>query len=161
PSPFLGPSGLPTGPPTTPAGFQTYRDHQLGYSVAVPADWKISWDAEHEQRDFVSDEGESIYVGFVEGDPLGEVLSVEESIKNDSNLSQYRSLRLSPVAYGPAAVDLEYSHYDKSTKASYHCLFRAFSLTTKSYSVDMCTPLDGWNHGRDVFAAFYKTFRLN
>ncbi|TDD95297.1 hypothetical protein [Actinomadura rubrisoli] len=161
PSPLLGPSGLPTGPPTTPVGFQIYRDDKLGYSVAVPADWKISWDAKNETRDFYSDEGESIWVGLNEIDPLGEVFSVEELLKNDSNYSQYRRLRLSPVAYGPAVVDLEYSHYNESTKASYHCLFRAFSLTTKAYSVYMCTPLDDWDHSRDTFAAFYETFRPN
>ncbi|MBW8486782.1 serine/threonine-protein kinase [Actinomadura parmotrematis] len=161
PSPVLGPTGVPSGSPTVPAGYRTYQDATLHYSAAVPQDWQIAWDSQNSERKFTDNTGRSIYISASTREPVAASNAMESTFRGTpASWTGYQRLYLGRVAYGTSACDLEYTVTDKgAANSAFHQLNRTFTLPGGGYAVNMSTHPEDWAGSRTIFETFFATLR--
>ena len=78
-----------------------------------------------------------------------------------SDYSDYRRLRIGPVAYYAQAAETEFTLHKRSIAADLHGLARVFTVTSggQEYYVQLTALSATWQRSQPVFGVFFATFR--
>ena len=164
-APAIGPAGYPAANPTIPKGYNVFPDPALHFSAAIPDTWVSTTDGGG--RRFCSPGGcfAVIVVQRVSGrsDPISDIRL--SSAANGSfpapDYSNYRRLRIAPVAYYAQAAEAEFLLRKRGTAGDLHGLAREFTVTQggQEYYVQLTALAANWQSWQSVFGVFFATFR--
>lgn len=167
PAPAIGPSGYPAASPAIPAGYSAITVPALHFSAAIPDTWLAT--TEGKGRRFCAPGGcpAVIFVQQVAGrsNPVADIGDSSAANGNfpASDYSNYRRLRVGPVAYYAQAAEAEFLLRKRGTPGDLHGLAREFTVTSggKEYFVQLTALSARWRSWQAVFGVFFATFRPN
>ncbi|WP_440097855.1 protein kinase domain-containing protein [Streptosporangium sp. H16] len=160
PAPEPTPTVTPRPARTLPAGWRLHRD-PMGFSVAVPGNWRVKRFAGRDRVEFRAP-GASAFLWIESTDdpeknPVRHWQKVEKAGTADNVWPGYRRIGITALVYrGVPAADWEFTYLKNGVRT--RVLDRGFrTLADKPYAIYWESPASRWD--RSFFDTFTRTFR--
>ncbi|WP_440065039.1 protein kinase domain-containing protein [Streptosporangium sp. OZ121] len=160
PTPEPAPTVTPRPARTLPAGWRLHRD-PMGFSVAVPGNWRVKRFAGRDRVEFRAP-GASGFLWIESTDdpeknPVRHWQKVEKAGTADNVWPGYRRIGITALVYrGVPAADWEFTYLKNGVRT--RVLDRGFrTLADKPYAIYWESPASRWD--RSFFDTFTRTFR--
>ncbi|MFB9674340.1 protein kinase domain-containing protein [Streptosporangium vulgare] len=160
PTPEPTPTVTPRPSRTVPAGWRLHRD-PMGFSVAVPGNWRVKRFAGRDRVEFRAP-GASGFLWIESTDdpeknPVRHWQKVEKAGTADNVWPGYRRIGITSLVYrGVPAADWEFTYLRNGVRT--RVLDRGFrTVADKPYAIYWESPASGWD--RSFFDTFTRTFR--
>ncbi|MEU4537630.1 protein kinase [Streptosporangium sp. NPDC023825] len=154
------PTVTPRPARTVPAGWRLHRD-PMGFSVAVPRNWRVKRFAGRDRVEFRAP-GASAFLWIESTDdpeknPVRHWQKVEKAGTADNVWPGYRRIGITALVYrGVRAADWEFTYLKNGVRT--RVLDRGFrTLADKPYAIYWESPASRWD--RSFFDVFTRTFR--
>jgi len=145
--------------PSTPAGWQRYKDPSIGWSVAVPAGWTVEHRSDGTTVFHDPAGGRTLLVGtrYPPG-PSAKGAWEDEEPSFARSHADYRRIKLDNVSWRnyPDVADWEFTYVDGG--AALHAVDRGAVINGRGYGLFFQTRTSQWDASQDVLQGIYGSF---